>query len=154
MTMVAEFIFLGTQNTGSWSLASTKTTLFALALSGTMENIAETFNRYLIPRLMALNGIEADDYPKIVYGDIEGQPLEEIGTFINQLVQAGALTPDDALERKLRELAKLPQKPERDETTPEPAPAPAPKPAPAKPNGSQPGGDQLPKTPQPTPNGA
>jgi hypothetical protein len=112
MTMLAEFIFLGTQNVGSWSLASTKTSLFSQALGGHMENIASTINRNLVPRLMGLNGFTAEEYPKVVYGDVEAPDLQEIAVAINNLVGAGVLTPDDALERKLREMAKLPQKPD------------------------------------------
>jgi hypothetical protein len=118
MTMLAEFIFLGTSSVGSYSLASTKTSLFTMSLGGLMENIASTFNRYLIPRLMALNGFTADEYPTIVHGDIEAPPLEEVATFVNQLVQAGVLTPDDSLERKLRELGNLPERPHEEEPAP------------------------------------
>ena len=41
-----------------------------------------------------LNGYTAEEYPRVVHGDIEAPPLEEVATFINQLVQAGALTPE------------------------------------------------------------
>jgi hypothetical protein len=109
MTMLAEFLFLGTDKVGSYSLASTKTSLFTMALGSLMENIASTFNRHLIPRLMGLNGYTADEYPAVVYGDIEAPPLEEVAAFVNQLVNAGVLTPDKSLERKLREIGNLPQ---------------------------------------------
>jgi hypothetical protein len=89
-----------------------------------MENIAATFNRYLIPKLMGLNGYTADEYPKVVYGDIESPPLEEVAAFVNLLVNAGVLTPDKALERKLREMGNLPQADE-DAPLPEPTAAPA-----------------------------
>lgn len=145
MTMLAEFIFLGTQNVGSWSLASTKTSMFSTALGGHMENIASTVNRYLVPRLMGLNGFTADEYPRMVYGDIEAPDLAEIAAAINNLVGAGVLTPDDALERKLREMAKLPEKPE----TAGPAPAPKVKPAPPAPP-AEPAPAPAPPKPPPT----
>jgi len=129
MTMLAEFIFLGTQQVGSYSLASTKTTLFSTALGGHMENIASTVNRYLIPRLMGLNGYTADEYPSLVYGDLETPDLDAVATAINNLVGAGVLVPDDAIERKLREMLKLPQKSD----VPEPARAVPNAPPPEKP---------------------
>jgi len=130
MTMLAEFLFLGTQAVGSYSLASTKTSLFTMALGGIMENIGSTLNRQLVPKIMALNGYATEDHPKVVYGDLESPPLEGVAGFINQPVQAGALVPDAKLERKLREMAKLPQ---IDEDHAMPAPRPV-SPAPVVPD--------------------
>lgn len=44
MTVLADFIFLGHQQNGSWALSSDKTELFAMACGAYLDIIAETFN--------------------------------------------------------------------------------------------------------------
>lgn len=157
MSMLAEFIFLGTQNVGSWSLASSKASLFAKTLGGHMENIAGTINRNLVPQVMGLNGFVAEEYPKVVYGDIETPDLADIASYINQLVGAAVLTPDDSIERKLREMANLPQleKPPASRAKPGAPTAPGAQPStddkPPDPNAPPPKSPSVPKPKAPKP---
>lgn len=109
MSMLCDFIMLGTKAVGSFALSSDKTELFAVALGGWMDAIAGVHNRHAIPRLIRLNGMPAELAPKLVHGDVEKQELEKIGGFIERLSRAGMpLFPDPALEEHLRELGGLP----------------------------------------------
>ena len=56
MTVLADFIFLGHQQNGSWALSSDKTELFAMACGAYLDIIAETFNSQGIPNLIDING--------------------------------------------------------------------------------------------------
>lgn len=110
MTVMADFLMLGHEKVGSFALASSKTNLFAVALGAWLDSVAETMNRYAIPRLMALNGIDPDLAPKLCHGDIETPELPEIADFVAKLVTAGApLFPDRKLENQLRIWANLPE---------------------------------------------
>lgn len=109
MTLLAEFLFLGMQDVGARALAEEKTSTFGTALAGLMEGIASVVNRKLIPEVMALNGFCREECPKMVVGEIATPDLKALGELISKLVGAGVITPDDALERKVREIAKLPE---------------------------------------------
>lgn len=110
MTLLADFILLGHEKVGSFSLSSDKTDLFATSLGAILRAICEVFNRYAIPRLMALNGMPIEATPVMKHGDIEKQSLAEFGDFIQKLSGAGMpLFPDPALEAHVREVGGLPE---------------------------------------------
>lgn len=109
MTVLADFILLGTKNVGSFALSSSKTELFAVALGAWLCSISDVFNRYAVPRLFELNAFNVNELPKIVPGDIEAIPLDELGTYINALASAGMpLFPNEELEKYLLKLGGLP----------------------------------------------
>jgi len=109
MTVLADFILLGHEHVGSFSLASSKTHLFSVALGSWLNMIAAQFNRVAIPRLFKLNGYSLKKLPKLVHGDIEVPNLTELGDYITKLAGAGMdLFPDQKLEEYLRKVANLP----------------------------------------------
>jgi hypothetical protein len=109
MSVLAEFILLGSDSHGSFALASSKTALFATALRSILEGFAGVLNRFAIPRLFALNPeFGSELLPVFSYGDIEDRPLEELSGFLQQMTGAGLITPDAPLEAALRERAGLP----------------------------------------------
>ena len=112
LTVLADFLFLGHEQTGSWALSSDKTELFAMAMGAYLDMICEVFNRKAIPALIELNrkNFSAADYPILFHGDIETQDLSKLGTFLKDMTGIGLITPDDELEEYLREQANLPTK--------------------------------------------
>lgn len=111
MSVMADFLMVGHEQTGSFALSSSKTALFATALGGWAKTIAATVNRKAIPDLLSLNGFTGRC--KLVHGDIESPDLGVLGSFLDSMVKAGAtLFPDEALENRLREYAGLPAVPE------------------------------------------
>lgn len=115
MTVLADFIFLGHQQNGSWALSSDKTELFAMACGAYLDIIAETFNSQGIPNLIDINGDHfagITDYPKITHGDIEEEDISKVSTFIKDMVGVGVLVPDDGLEDYIREVGNLPERTE------------------------------------------
>lgn len=104
MTMLADFILLGHEKVGSFALASSKTSLFSSALGAWLDGIAEVFNRHAIPRLLGLNGMELENLPRLVHGDIETVDLQELGAFIASIAGAGfPLFPDMDIENWIRQ---------------------------------------------------
>jgi hypothetical protein len=113
MTVLADFILVGHQDTGSYALHTDKTGIFRSSLNSFANAIADVLNRHEIPRLFALNGWKLTAMPKIVPSDVDAPDLTELGGFIGAMTQAGmTFFPDPDLEEFIRSAAKLPQKSE------------------------------------------
>ena len=111
MTVLADFILMGHEKVGSFSLSDNKTDLFSIALKAWLDEIKSTFNQFAFPRIYKLNGMPIDNMPTLEYGDIETPDLKVLGEFITKLSAAGAeLFPDDQMENYLRGAANLPLK--------------------------------------------
>lgn len=162
MTLMADFIVLGHNNRyGSFALSSNKTHMFAVALGGWLDSIASTFNRYAIPRLMELNGMDTENPPILEFADIELPDLTELGTYIKNLSDSGfQIFPNQPIEKKLLEAASLPTQNVELGRKPLPPPAPTlpggpnaqPKPG-APPVGPAPGGAKVKPANKPSPGG-
>ena len=107
MSALAQFLILGQDSTGSLSLSRDQSDFFSLSVNAIADIIAETFTKYAVPRLMKLNGQDADGLR------LEHTPAGD--TDLNQLVEVlsktGALltwTPED--EEWLRQTVGLPEK--------------------------------------------
>ena len=110
MSILADFILLGHQATGTQALSVSKIQLFLDSLSAWLTAISEVFNSHGVPRLMRLNGFDVTKAPSINFTAPSNIDLGVLGTFINQLSGAGApLFPDEDLEGYLREAAGLPR---------------------------------------------
>ncbi len=113
MTVLADFIFLGHDKTGSWALSSDKTELFAVAIGAFLDIICETFNSQGIPALIDINGQHfagITDYPKMTHGDIEDADITKVASFIKEMTGIGVLIPDDGLEDYVRQVGHLPER--------------------------------------------
>lgn len=113
MTVLADFIFLGHDKTGSWALSSDKTELFAVAIGAFLDIICETFNSQGIPSLIDINGKHfagITEYPKMTHGDIEDADITKVATFIKDMTGIGVLVPDDGLEDFVRQAGHLPER--------------------------------------------
>lgn len=109
LTLLHQWILLGTQPNGSRSLADTQTAVSALAMGAVLDAVCDVFNRFEIPRLCQLNGIPPELWPKLVHGDLDEADIQRIAQAVTQLVTAGVILPTPQLERKLLEMAGLPQ---------------------------------------------
>lgn len=110
MTVLADFILLGTQDVGSWALSSDKTNLFSQAIGTWLNVIADEMNNRAIPDLLFMNNIQVKKAPRFAFGDIETPPLTEIGDFVSKLSGANfPLFPNPELEDHLFEVAGFPE---------------------------------------------
>lgn len=114
-TLLADFIMLGHEKTGSFALSSDKTELFSVALGAFLDVICETFNNQGIPSLIDINGSHFDgieDYPTLAHGDVDKRDITKLSTFLKDMVGTGILIPDEELEDYVREAANLPERTE------------------------------------------
>lgn len=112
LTVLADFILLGQQKQGSYALSETKARMFYQSLSSILDGIAETINTQGVPELYELNPWwELDELPYLAHGKVELMNIETIANFLNKLTDSGMKPfPDDRLENRLRGLADLPLK--------------------------------------------
>ena len=116
MSVLADFIMVGHQGTGSYALHTDKSGLFRASINSISQSIAEVMNRYAIPRLFALNGWKLDTLPKIVPNDVDPPDLTQLSQFMGQMTAAGVQWfPDPELEKFLRDAARLPKLDDVDE---------------------------------------
>lgn len=112
-SVLADFVMLGQQQVGSFALADSKTKIFALAIGTYLDCICEVFNNQGIPRLIDINGDHfkgITDYPKMQHGDIEDTDLAAFSAFVKEMVGAGVIQPDEALEDEVRRVGNLPER--------------------------------------------
>ncbi len=102
ISMLADFMLLGHENSGSWALSSDKTEIFTTALGSYLDIITSTFNRYAVSRLFEVNGMAREVYPEIKFVNIEKINLEEISNYIQKLSSSGMpIFPNTELENEL-----------------------------------------------------
>jgi len=110
LTVMAQFIMLGMESVGSYSLARTQGDVFSVAIDAWASSIAATISRHAVPRLFEMNPKFAslEQLPTVVHSDVGVPNLEAMSKYVNALVGAQVLTPDAAIEKHLREMAGLP----------------------------------------------
>ena len=108
MSVLTDFILLGHERVGSFSLGSQKMDLWTMSIDSIAKSIAEVINQYAIPRLIKLNSMDSELMPYLTYGSVSSVDLGELADYVQKLVSAGALMPDENLEAYLREQASLP----------------------------------------------
>ena len=117
MTVLADFIMVGHQGTGSYALHTDKTGLFRASINSITQAVADVLNRYALPRLFAVNGWKVEELPKFVPGEVDPPDLTQLSQFMGQMSQMGvSWFPDPELEKFVRKAARLP---ELDESTEE-----------------------------------
>ena len=116
MVGLAQFIHLGMNQVGARSLGESSTDFFTLSVSGWVDSIAETLQRFAVERLFEHNhfpGMTA--LPIITHDAIAQTNVLEVAEYVNKLAGAQLLTASAELERSLLELADLPANPKLDE---------------------------------------
>lgn len=113
LVTMADFILLGHEKVGSYALSEDKSTNFAIALSTWLAEVASVMNEHAVPRLFAFNTFNVEQLPKLVPAEVKPVDLEKLAKFIKETAGAGMeWFPDENLENRLREKAKLPEKTE------------------------------------------
>ena len=109
MSVLADFSLLGHDKVGTQALSVSKIQLFSDALDTWVTGIADVINNHAIPRLMKLNGVDPQYYPKVDYDSPRQVDLMAIADYVQKLAGVGAILPDESLGEHLRDIAGLPQ---------------------------------------------
>ncbi len=114
VTVLAQFIMLGMERTGSYALAEEQTDMFYLCLEGWLDGLATTFNRQAVTLLYTLNGRSyGSDLPYVVHTPIRRYSLKDFADYVNKLAGAELLEVDDDLKRFLKKYARMEEYSER-----------------------------------------
>lgn len=106
MASLAQFLMLGQEGVGSLALSSDQTDLFVMSVNTVADTIAETFSKYAVPRLLALNGMETGGV-KLTHSPAGDVNLQALSDFLQKIGSLLTWTPAD--EVWLRQTAKLPE---------------------------------------------
>lgn len=93
-SLLAQFILLGTQGSssvGSFALSESSSDIFKIALKGTMQNIENHINNYLIPDLIDLN-FPTPAYPEFHFDDLTSDVMKVMTDAFLQLVKGNQIS--------------------------------------------------------------
>lgn len=105
-----DILTLGSEGTGSFSLAESKTSVLAMAIDYRLREIQEVLNQDLMRTLYAANGWGCENLPKFVYADIEEVDLESFSKAIQRIFSTSAIEVDRAVMNRVREAIGVPPK--------------------------------------------
>lgn len=108
--MLTDFIMLGAlSQTGSYAMHLDKTGMLRTALNGHSAQIAESLNRQAIPKLMMLNLVPKQHWPKIKPSDVDAPDLAQLASFMSAMAGMGMqFFPDADMEAFVRKSARMP----------------------------------------------
>lgn len=107
-----DIVKLGSSGNGSFSLASAKTSVLALAIDYRLREMAGVLNTDLMKTLYEVNGWSCEKMAKFVYKDIEDIDMESLGKFIQQTFSVGAIEFDRPVANRVRGFFGVPLLPE------------------------------------------
>jgi len=93
-SLFADFLALGSNGGGSFSLAESKLSVIEMAIESRLNEIKAQLNHDLIPQLFALNGWSTEVLPYFTYGKIGSVSLDEVGKFVQRVAAVGMLPKD------------------------------------------------------------
>jgi hypothetical protein len=107
-----QFQQLGTDGVGSNALSSDQTNMFMIGLGSVLCSIRDTLNRDPVNEVQELNGYKVEDRAQLEFGDLEKPDMVRFATAMKTLVDATIITPDEPLERYVRDVLQLPKRDE------------------------------------------
>lgn len=119
VSVLAQFLNLGTTETGSRALGQSFIDFFLMAEQEAADYIAEIMTQFVIRPLVDYNW-DVDEYPKLTAGRIREIDYETLA----KLKTAGLITSDIETENTVREVLGLPEREAEEEPGPAPTPAP------------------------------
>ena len=108
ITMLSDLVLIGGEKTGSFALADTKQSLLSVALESQLNNVADVFNKYAVPKLFMYNNFEGiTDYPKLCPGQINTPSLKELALILRSM--GLDISKDIELMNFLRKVSSMPE---------------------------------------------
>lgn len=98
-----DVVKLGANSVGSYSLASSKENILAMAIEYRLKEIQEVLNSDLMRQLYELNGWDTSRMAKFVYSDVIDLDMELISKFVQRISAVGMLVKDHATLNVIRQ---------------------------------------------------
>ncbi len=107
---LAQFLDLGSGNSGSRALSSDQSDALYRSLTAIADYIIMIINKYAIPDLIDFNFAGVKKYPKLAATGIEKINIEMFTNAIQRMTMANVILPDDELEEFVRMRLNLPKR--------------------------------------------
>lgn len=109
ISVLGEFVYLGTDKAGSYALSSDKTSMFLKGVEGIFDTIVEQFNRQALAQLMRANGVPRHLWPRLVYKNLHTPDVEQVCRLLDTMHRVGQGKLDDpTIQAWLRDLVGMP----------------------------------------------
>lgn len=108
LSMLAQFLMLGTTKTGARSTSEDHQELFLASLEAVANGIKDAMNKYAIKQLVDFN-FDVKEYPKLEYAGISRTDAKALADAYASLVTSGGIKAQGSDETYFRELLKLPE---------------------------------------------
>lgn len=113
LIMGTESLLVGREGAGSLALSQDKSRTLALNINSTLGDMAEAYDRDLVNRVWALNGLPDELKPKLKTEDAAFKDVEQVGRVLRDMSAAGAiLDPNDPAINDVRNLLGISEQPE------------------------------------------
>lgn len=89
--LFADFLALGSNGGGSFSLAESKLSVIEMAIESRLNEIKQQLNHDLVKQIFELNGWETDVLPYFDYAPVGEASLDEVGKFIQRVAAVGQM---------------------------------------------------------------
>ena len=106
--LFADFLALGSNGSGSFSLAETKVSIIEMTLESKLNEIKDQLNNDLVRQLWELNAWDTDVMPYFDYGNISRESLDEIGKFVQRVAAVSMLPKSPKVVNWLMKQADIP----------------------------------------------
>ena len=120
-SVLVRFSELGHGQTGARATSDTQSEIWKDALHACARYICEVFN-VSIKRLIDLNYVGVERYPKLTVSNIEARNLQEFADAHFKLVNSGAVKPDSSYRAAVRKFVDMPPEDEGEEEMEPPEP--------------------------------
>lgn len=109
MTVLADFLLIGHQGTGTYSLAEEKSKTFNRSLNAILDIVCDIVNTQASPTILRLNAKDPALTPKLTHSPVQGIKLADLANFINALTGAEIDLKDAETVNHIRAAADLPK---------------------------------------------
>ena len=109
MAALSQFLMLGMENTGALATFEGSNDFFTLTLNAVADTIAETFTKFAVERLLALNGLDPTGV-RLEHSPAGNVRPEMLADALSKISAAGLLTWTAADEVMLRSVFRLPER--------------------------------------------
>lgn len=107
-----DILKLGSDGTGSFSLAESKSSVLAIAIDYRLREIAEVLNNDLMKYIFRANGWSCEKLPRFVYEDIEDVSLADFSAAIQRIFATSAVEMDRPVMNRVRQVLGVPLLPD------------------------------------------
>lgn len=112
-SVLAQFLALGMTDTGSRATSQDHSKLYLMSEGALAKQLKNVIENELINQLCDLNFSDmSSGYPKLTFGKIGDENVEQLGQYVQNLFNSGAVQYDPSIENYLRKVGGLPEIPE------------------------------------------